>query len=69
MQAIQSAQEFITARFDINITDNHRLTLNHKEVESSKLNGANSHMVILPFHQPSIKKVKTQTTDGLSACF
>ena len=37
-----SAQEFITARFDINITDNHRLTLNHKEVESSKLNGANS---------------------------
>ena len=33
--------EYITYRFDVDINDNHRLTLNHKEVESSKLNGAN----------------------------
>ena len=56
----QSEQEFITARFDINITDNHRLTLNHKEVESSKLNGANSSLEHLIFHLLNIKKVKTQ---------
>jgi outer membrane receptor for ferrienterochelin and colicin len=60
-----SAQEFITARFDINITDNHRLTLNHKEVESSKLNGANSSFGIFNFSSAEYQKGENTTTDGL----
>jgi hypothetical protein len=60
-----SAQEFITARFDINITDNHRLTLNHKEVESSKLNGANSSFGTFNFSSAEYQKGENTTTDGL----
>ena len=60
-----SAQEFITARFDINITDNHRLTLNHKEVESSKLNGANSSYGDFAFSSAEYQKGENTTTDGL----
>ena len=60
----QSEQEFITARFDINITDNHRLTLNHKEVESSKLNGANSSYGTFNFSSAEYQKGENTETDG-----
>ena len=60
----QSEQEFITARFDINITDNHRLTLNHKEVESSKLNGANSSYGTFSFSSAEYQKGENTETDG-----
>ena len=59
-----SAQEFMTARFDINITDNHRLTFNHKEVESSKLNGANSSYGNFNFSSGEYQKGENTTTDG-----
>ncbi|MDO7590335.1 MAG: carboxypeptidase regulatory-like domain-containing protein, partial [SAR86 cluster bacterium] len=59
-----SAQEFITARIDINITDNHRLTFNHKEVESSKLNGANSSYGDFSFSSAEYQKGENTTTDG-----
>ena len=59
-----SAQEFITARIDINITDNHRLTFNHKEVESSKLNGANSSYGDFAFSSAEYQKGENTTTDG-----
>ena len=59
-----SAQEFMTARFDINITDNHRLTFNHKEVESSKLNGANSSYGDFAFSSAEYQKGENTTTDG-----
>jgi hypothetical protein len=59
-----SAQEFLTARFDINITDNHRLTFNHKEVESSKLNGANSSYGNFNFSSAEYQKGENTTTDG-----
>ena len=59
-----SAQEFMTARFDINITDNHRLTFNHKEVESSKLNGANSSYGTFNFSSGEYQKGENTTTDG-----
>ena len=55
----------MTARFDINITDNHRLTLNHKEVESSKLNGANSSYGDFAFSSAEYQKGENTTTDGL----
>ena len=60
----QSEQEFLTARFDINITDNHRLTLNHKEVESSKLNGANSSFGTFNFSSAEYQKGENTETDG-----
>ena len=59
-----SAQEFMTARIDINITDNHRLTFNHKEVESSKLNGANSSYGDFAFSSAEYQKGENTTTDG-----
>jgi len=59
-----SAQEFMTARFDINITDNHRITFNHKEVESSKLNGANSSYGNFNFSSGEYQKGENTTTDG-----
>ena len=59
-----SAQEFMTARIDINITDNHRLTFNHKEVESSKLNGANSSYGDFSFSSAEYQKGENTTTDG-----
>ena len=60
----QSEQEFMTARLDINITDNHRLTLNHKEVESSKLNGANSSYGTFNFSSAEYQKARTQRQMG-----
>jgi hypothetical protein len=60
----QSEQEFITARFDINITDNHRLTLNHKKVESSKLNGANDNFGEFAFSSAEYQKGEVTETDG-----
>ena len=51
-----SAQEYMTARLDLNITDNHRLTINHKEVESSKLNGANSSYGTFTFSSAEYQK-------------
>ena len=59
-----SEQEYMTARFDINITDNHRLTFNHKEVESSKLNGANSSYGNFNFSSGEYQKGENTTTDG-----
>lgn len=59
-----SAQEYMTARLDINITDNHRLTINHKEVESSKLNGANSSYGTFTFSSAEYQKGENTDTDG-----
>ena len=59
-----SAQEYMTARLDINITDNHRLTINHKEVESSKLNGANSSYGTFNFSSAEYQKGENTETDG-----
>ena len=59
-----SAQEYMTARLDLNITDNHRLTINHKEVESSKLNGANSSYGTFTFSSAEYQKGENTETDG-----
>ena len=59
-----SEQEYMTARFDINLTDNHRLTINHKEVESSKLNGANSSYGTFNFSSAEYQKGENTETDG-----
>jgi len=57
--------EYITYRFDVDINDNHRLTLNHKEVESSKLNGANRSYSSFNFSSAEYIKGEETTTDGM----
>ena len=53
-----SIQEFTTVRLDYDLNDAHRLTVNYKEVDSSKLNGANRSSSTMTFPLQSIKRVK-----------
>ena len=60
-----SETEYLTYRFDVDLNDNHRLTLNHKEVESSKLNGANRSYSNFNFSSAEYIKGEETTTDSM----
>ena len=51
-----SIQEFTTVRLDYDLNDAHRLTVNYKEVDSSKLNGANRSSSTMTFSSAEYQK-------------
>ncbi len=60
-----SMQEFTTVRLDYDLTDAHRLTVNYKEVDSSKLNGANNSSSTMTFSSAEYQKGEVTETTGM----
>ncbi len=60
-----STQEYWTYRFDFDINENHRLTVNYKEIDSSRLNRPNSSYGTFRFSSAEYVKGETTETTGM----
>jgi len=60
-----SSQEYWTYRFDVDIDDIHRLTLNYKEVDSTQLRNQNTSSSTMKFSSQEYNKGEITETSGL----